>query len=276
MKGVVKNFKDGEADVLGVIAGNDILELSENSARAVKLVRKAIKDHRITMDRIDSSVKKILMAKYWAGLNKKDTITEQNVLAEVNRPESKVLLQQLANASMTLLNGAGPIKALSPEIRTVIISIGTPDVTPFQQQLAGFYKNSVLLNFDKTANANSIGKVIGQIGASDQVIVGIHDSRARPGNGMVLSADLKMMISSLADRNTVFALFANPYNLSGMPGIEKSKSLLVAYQKEDYMQKAAASVIKNEFDATGKLPVTVNQFFRYGDGNGNPSILGSK
>ena len=28
MKGVVKYFKDGEADVMGVIAGNDILELS--------------------------------------------------------------------------------------------------------------------------------------------------------------------------------------------------------------------------------------------------------
>lgn len=276
MKGVVKNFKDGEADVLGVIAGNDILELSENSARAVKLVRKAIRDKRITMERIDSSVKKILMAKYWAGLNKKDTINESNVQAEVNRPESKVLLQQLANASMTLLNGTGAIKALSPEMRTVIISIGTPDVTPFQQELAVFYKNSVVLNLDKTANANSVGRVIGQIRANDQVIVGIHDSRTRPGNGMVLSGDLKMMISGLAERNTVFALFANPYNLSSLTGIEKSKSLLVAYQKEDYMQKAAASVIKNELEATGKLPVTVNQFFRYGDGNGNPSILGSK
>jgi beta-N-acetylhexosaminidase len=276
MKGVVKHFKNGEADVLGVIAGNDILELSENSARAIKLVRKAVRDQRITMERIDSSVKKILMAKYWAGLNQKDTINELNVQTEVNRPESKALIQQLADASMTLLNGSGAIKALSPEIRTVIISVGTPGVTTFQRELAGFYKNSVLLNLDKNANANSVGKVIGQIGVTDQVIVGIHDTRTRPGNGLVLSGDLKMMISSLAERNTVFTLFGNPYNLSGLMGIEKSKSLLVAYQKEDFMQKAAASVIKNELEATGKLPVTVNQFFRYGDGNGNPSVMGSK
>src|SRR5690606_25502887 len=31
MKGVVKHFKDGEADVMGIIAGNDIMELSENT-----------------------------------------------------------------------------------------------------------------------------------------------------------------------------------------------------------------------------------------------------
>lgn len=57
MKGVVKNFKDGEADVMGIIAGNDILELSENSARAIKLVRKAVREDRISMDQIDQSVK---------------------------------------------------------------------------------------------------------------------------------------------------------------------------------------------------------------------------
>lgn len=266
MKGVVKNFKDGEADVMGVIAGNDILELSENSARAVKLVRKAIRDKRISMDRIDSSVKKILMAKYWSGLNRKDTINENNVQAEVNRAESKVLIQQLADASMTLLNGAGAVKALSAEKRTVIISIGTAERTVFQKELAVYYQNSAVYSLDKNANANEIAKVLSQIGSDDQVIIGIHDTRLRPANGMVLSADLKMMISNQALKNTVFALFANPYNLSALPGIEKCKSLLVAYQKEDYMQKAAASVMKNQLNATGKLPVTVNQFFKYSDG----------
>jgi len=266
MKGVVKHFKDGEADVMGVIAGNDILELSENSERAIRLVRKAIRDKRISMDRIDSSVKKILMAKYWAGLNKKDTISEINVQQEVNRPESKILLQKLADASMTLLNGTGAIKALSPIVKTVIISIGTPETTVFQRDLAAYYPMNVLYNLDKNANANDISKVLTRIGPADQVIIGIHDTRTRPGNGMVLSADLKMMINTMAQRNTVFALFANPYNLAALTGIEKSKSLIVAYQKEDYMQKAAASVIKNQLIPTGKLPVTVNQFFRCGQG----------
>lgn len=266
MKGVVKNFKDGEADVMGVIAGNDILELSENSRRAVKLVRRAVRADRISMDRIDESVKRILTAKYWAGLNKKDTVDEHNVQAEVNRTESLVLRQELADASMTLLNGAGAVKSLSAEKKTVIISIGSPDVTVFQRELGGFYKNSVLVNLDKNANANAIAKVLSSIDPSDQVIIGIHDLRSRPGNGMELSADLKMLISNMAAKNAVFALFANPYNLSLLSGIEKSKSLIVAYQKEDFMQKAAASVISNKLTPTGKLPVTVSSFFKYGDG----------
>ncbi len=265
MKGVVKYFKDGEADVMGVIAGNDILELSENSDRAIKLVRKAVRQDRISMDRIDESVKKILTAKYWAGLNVRDSINERNVVADVNRPSSLVLLQKLADASMTLLRGKANIKQLSKDRRTVIISLGTPGVTEFQRDLGTYYKNSVFYTLDRNANAAAIAKVLRYINVFDQVIIGIHDTRIRPGNGMILSNDLKMFIKDMSLSNAIFALFANPYNLSALPGLENSRGLIVAYQKEDFMQKAAASVIKNQLIPTGRLPVTVNTFFKYGD-----------
>lgn len=265
MKGVVKYFKDGEADVMGVIAGNDILELSENSDRAIKLVRKAVRQDRISMDRIDESVKKILTAKYWAGLSVHDSINERNVLADVNRPGSQVLLQKLADASMTLLRGKVNISQLSKDRRTVIISLGTPGVTEFQRDLGTYYKNSVFYTLDRNANATAIAKVLRYINVFDQVIIGIHDTRIRPGNGIILSNDLKMFIKDMSLSNAIFALFANPYNLSALPGLENSKGLIVAYQKEDFMQKAASSVIKNQLIPTGRLPVTVNSFFKYGD-----------
>ncbi|QNK62945.1 glycoside hydrolase family 3 [Pedobacter sp. PAMC26386] len=266
MKGVVKNFKDGQADLMAVIAGNDILELSENSKRAIKLVRNAVREGKISIDRIDESVRKILLAKYWAGVYKRDTVNTQHVGTDVNRPESMALLQQLADASMTVLNGVGGIKALTPEKRTAIISLGTLGVTVFQRELGSFYKNSVYFSLDKNANANAVAKVVKELGMFDQVIIGIHDTRTRPGNGMELSGDVKMLIRDMAAKNAVFALFGNPYNLAGLPGIEKSKSLVVGYQKEDYMQKAAAEVIENLKIATGRLPVTVNSFFQYNSG----------
>ncbi|MES2417467.1 MAG: glycoside hydrolase family 3 protein [Bacteroidota bacterium] len=266
MKGVVKYFKDGEADVMGIIAGNDILELSENSKRAVKMVRQAIRDQRLTIERIDESVKKILTAKYWAGLNHKQVIDEQNVAAGVNRPESLALLQQLADASMTLLRGRDSIQHLTPNKRTFIIDLGMPTSSIFQKEMASFYKNSINFSLDKNANAETIAKVLAEIKPDDQVVIAIHDTRLRPGNNMVLSADLKSMISDMANKNAAFALFANPYNMAALPGLENAKILLVAYQKEGFMQKAAASVFKNELIPTGKLPVSVNSFFKYGDG----------
>lgn len=266
MKGVVKFFKDGEADVMGIEAGNDILELSEDTRRGIRLVRKAVNSGRISMERIDESVRKILAAKYYAGLNEPKEIDLNNVASDVNRPESAALVEQLANASMTMLKGKQFIKTFGKEKRTAVISIGVPGVTTFQRELAKKYANAVLFSLDKNANANAIAKVLRELGMFDQVIIGIHDSRTRPGNGMVLSSDLKKFINDMTQRNTAIALFANPYNMAALPGLERSKALLVAYQKEDFMQKAAASVFSHQFEPTGKLPVSVNTFFKYGDG----------
>lgn len=265
MKGVVKHFKDGEADVMAVIAGNDILELSEDSKRAIKKVKQAIKDQRLTMDRINESVKKILTAKYWAGLNIKQTIDETNVVKEVNRQESLTLLQQLADASVTLLKGREFIPQLNPAKRTVIINVGTAVATTFENEMRKHYKNSLAFNLDKNADDASVAKVLTEIKPEDQVIIAIVDTRTRPGNNIPFSTSLKTFIANMASQNAAFALFANPYNIAGLSGLENAKTLLVAYQKEDFMQKAAASVFKNQLIPTGKLPISVSSF-KYGDG----------
>ncbi|RZK91988.1 MAG: glycoside hydrolase family 3 [Pedobacter sp.] len=266
MKGVVKFFKNGEADVLGIVAGNDILELSENSDRAVKLIRKAIRQGRINMADVDVSVRKILTAKYWAGLNRKDTVVTQGIVAGVNRNASNALVQELANASVTLLKGKDYIKNLVPIRRTAIISIGVPTVTKFQKEVSKGFYNSVYYVLDKDASATQISNVAREIGAFDQVIVGIHDSRSRPGNNIPLNAGVKNFVKELSGKNAVFALFANPYNLAGLPGLENSKGLVIGYQKEDYMQISAAAVINNRLVPSGKLPVSILPNFKYGEG----------
>ncbi|MFC4212196.1 glycoside hydrolase family 3 protein [Pedobacter lithocola] len=266
MKGVVKYFKNGEADLLGIIAGNDILELSENSDRAIHLVRRAVRQGRIDIKTIDESVRKILTAKYWAGLNKKDTVVTQGIVANVNRNASNALVQELANASVTLLKGKDYIKNMIPIRRTAIISIGVPTVTRFQKEVSKGFYNSVYYVLDKDASATQISNIAREIGAFDQVIVGIHDSRARPGNNIPLNAGVKNFIKELSGKNAVFALFANPYNLAGLPGLENSKGLLIGYQKEDYMQISAAAVINNRLVPAGKLPVSILPNFKYGDG----------
>lgn len=266
MKGVVKYFKDGEADLRGIVAGNDILELSENSDRANKLIRKAIRQGRVDINTINESVRKILTAKYWAGLANRDTIAIPGLSAGINRGSSSLLVQQLANASVTLLRGKEYIKNLIPIRRTAIISIGVSGVTRFQKEISKGYYNSVYYVLDKDATAAQISNIAREVAAFDQIIVGIHDTRSRPANNIPLNAGVKNFINELTRKNTVFALFANPYNLAGLPGLENSKGLVIGYQKEDYMQVSAAAVINNRLVPSGKLPVSILPHFKFGDG----------
>lgn len=266
MKGVTKFYKDGEAEVMGIIAGNDILELAHDTRQAVKKIKQAVKDQRISMERIDESVKKVLTAKYWAGLNVKPVIDENNVVEDLNRPESQALVQQLADASMTLLKSRDGIASLTPKKRMVIVNVGTAQATTFQNEIAVTYKNSVAFNIDKNANAATIAGIVKQIKDDDQIVLAIVDTRTRPGNNIPLGKDVKDLITTLGARNANVAFFANPYNLANLPGIQMARSIVVAYQKEDFMQKAAAAVFTKKLLPTGKLPVTVNDFFKYEDG----------
>jgi beta-N-acetylhexosaminidase len=266
MKGVVKFYPNGEADVRGIIAGNDMIELSQNSERANKLIRKAIHQKRLTWTRVNQSVKKVLTAKYWTGLNNYQPVDTTGITAYLNRPEAQALNQRLADAALTLLKGANELKSLDLKEKTAIISLGVAEISPFQKDLSRSFPNSENFILSKIAGSGDISKMLQELKSYEQIIVAIHDYRPRPASVLDYNKELVACISELSKLNTSTILFANPYTILGLPGIEQSKTLLVAYQNSKEMQKAAAKVIIAQMKATGRLPVTVNTSFKTGDG----------
>lgn len=266
MKGVIKYFPDGEADVRALIAGNDVIELSQNSELAIKLIRKAIRKNRLSWEQINESVKKVLAAKYWTGLNRYKPIDTTGVTEFLNRPDAQTLNQRLADAAVTVLQSDSLLKALDFNKHTAIISIGVNEITPFQNGLRRKFSNSMNFVLSQNALSGDIQKMLAELKTYSQVIMSIHDPRKRPGSTLNFSSSLKIFIAELAKHNTITALFANPYTLAGLPGIEQSKSLLVNYQNSKEMQLASVKVITGQMKADGRLPVDVNSFFKYGDG----------
>ncbi len=268
MKGVTKYFKDGEADVRGLIAGMDILELSENAETAIKAIRKAIREKRLTWDEINAKTKKVLAAKYWAGLNNYQPIKIEGLLQDITSKEASALNQKLADASITVLKGDSLFPLITDFVRRkAIVSIGSPTATVYQQELKKAFPQAMLFNVSKDAKLPELNKLIKELAKYDEVIMGIHDLRSRPGSQLNFSSEVKLFIAYAAKlNNSITTVFANPYSIAGLPGIEANKALLVAYQKEDIMQKAAVKVLLGKINASGKLPVNINAFFNYGDG----------
>ncbi|QKJ31429.1 glycoside hydrolase family 3 [Mucilaginibacter mali] len=267
MKGVVKFFPNGQADVRAFIAGNDVLELSENSRRAMKMIKKAIRKGEIDEKELDARVKKILAAKYWVGLNQYQPVNTANLVADLNRPDALALQQELADKAVTLLKGDTIIQKLDPGKRTAIVSIGATAPTVYQQELAKTFTNSKMYFVSKDAQAPDMNSILQDLKGYDQVIIGIHDNRLRPASKLDFSNNVKLMIADLAAYpNTVISVFANPYTIAGLPGIEKSGALLACYQKEAPMQKAAVRIITKQIKAAGRLSVSVNTYFPNGAG----------
>ncbi|TWR24049.1 glycoside hydrolase family 3 protein [Mucilaginibacter pallidiroseus] len=265
MKGVTKNFPNGDADVRAFIAGNDLLELSENSVVAARLIKKAIRQKKISKEEFEAKIKKLLAAKYWAGLNNYKPVNPAGLIADINRPASAELMQQLSDAAITLLKGDSRTLRHNPLMKTAIVSIGVNQPTTFQKELSKWYPNGMIFMVDKNASVPTLNRMLSTLKGFDQVYVAIHDTRTRPQSKLDYSVDVKLLVAELAAKpNSVVSVFANPYAIAGLPGIEKSGALLECYQKDDALQRAAVKVITGQQKPIGKLPVSVNVFFTTG------------
>ncbi len=267
MRGVVKYFPNGDADVRAFLAGNDVLELSPNSNLAIKKIRKAIRNDQITQEEFDAKVKKVLTAKYWAGLNNYHETPINNLVAELNRPAAKELVSQLSDAAITLLKGNATSLQLNPIIKTAIISIGGMQPTVFQQDLTHWYVNSRIFMISKNESASDVKNLLTVLKNYGQIYISIHDTRIRPQSKLDYNVYVKQLITELAARrNTVISVFANAYVIAGLPGIEKAGALMVAYQNSDYLQHSAVKVITQRLKPSGKLSVSINEYFKNGAG----------
>jgi beta-glucosidase-like glycosyl hydrolase len=267
MKAVVKYFPDGEADLRAYLAGNDIIELSENSEKAIGIIKKAVRQDKITKKEFETRVKKVLAAKYWAGLNRYKDASPENLVEDLNRESAKALVQQLTDAAVTLVKGDASTVQLNPIAKTAIISIGVTQLTVFQRELSQWYVNSDTFIIGKGTPADDLLELLEKLRHYDQVFVSINDTRTRPASKLDYSNGVKIFISEVAaHQNSVVCVFANPYTIAGLPGLENSGALIAGYQMSDETQRSAVKVITRLINPKGKLPVNVNVFFRYGTG----------
>jgi beta-N-acetylhexosaminidase len=227
----------------------------------------AVRHGEISPAEFEAKVKKVLLAKYWAGLNEPKPVSTVNLAADLNRASAKQLVQQLSDAAVTQLKGDAPGLQLNPLQKTAIISVGVDRNTLFQAELSRWYTNNTTFIVNKNTPIADLNRILETLKQYDQVYVSIHDTRTRPQSKLDYSAGVKQFIAAVADRpNTVTAVFANPYSIAGLPGIEKSMGLLVCYQMSDELQRSAVKAITGQLKPIGKLPVSINVYFSTGAG----------
>ncbi|MGB3107343.1 glycoside hydrolase family 3 protein [Sphingobacterium siyangense] len=265
MKGVKKFFSNGEADVQAIIAGHDLLEVSENSKRAIDLILKAIEEGRIAQADIDARVKRVLAAKLWLGLDKYQATAQQNLYNDLHRASAVQLIDELSNAAITALNSTEKIKSFKKDLPTAIINIGITANQTFQNELASALTNETQYFVTDSMSKDDIKRITKEIKKNKQFIIAVHDTRLRPRPTMVLNKDVQSLMKKFA-KKSILTLFTNAYALDGFEATKKAKTILLAYQNDAFMQKAAVKTILGQNTPKGKLPVTINKKFKYGQG----------
>ncbi|WP_336830194.1 glycoside hydrolase family 3 protein [Sphingobacterium multivorum] len=265
MKGVKKFFPNGDADVQAIIAGHDLLEVSENSKRAIDLIVKAIEEGRIAQADIDARVKRVLAAKLWLGLDKYQSTSQQNLYHDLHRASAVQLIDELSNAAITALNSTEKLKSFKKDLPTAIINIGITANQTFQNELASALTNETQYFITDSTSKEDIKRLTKEIKKNKQFIIAVHDTRLRPRPTMVLNKDVQGLMKKFA-KKSILTLFTNAYAVDGFEASKKAKTILLAYQNDAFMQKAAVKTILGQNTPKGKLPVTINKKFKYGQG----------
>lgn len=268
MKGVTASNPPGVVDKDAVLAGNDMLEFTENVPRAIEEIRKAIRQGLITQKEIDDRCRKMLAVKYWTGLNSFRPIATKGMNRDLNTAEAKLLNRKLTEASLTVLNNNGhimPVQRLDT-LRIASVAFGAVRETIFQRTL-GLYTAVNHFVLPKTATSAQINAVREHLKKYNMVIGSIHDDAVRPWNRLNLPDTLLNFVTELASQpNVLFSVFKNPYVIDKIKDLEKSAALIVTYQDNNNAQELSAQLIFGGISADGQLPVTIGS--KYAGGHG--------
>ena len=253
MKGVVDFNKNQSADVSALLAGNDVLLMPDDLDESTKSIKNAIKDGTITEKRLKYSVKKILMAKYKAGLHKNNKVDLKNIVEDMNSNIDKLLFEEITEKSITLIkndNDILPLKDVSSKI--AFLEMGDSNSDEFFKMLNHYTK------VDKV-EYDSKAELLRTLKPYKTVIVGFHKSNKSPFDPYKFSkTEIETLELLSKNKNVILNVFAKAYALMDVDMTNVS-SVLVSYQNNVTAQNKSAQIIFGALPAVGKLPVSINK-----------------
>ena len=270
MKGAANYSNSTEINLAAIQAGNDVLLIPQDIPESVSLIKKSIETGVLSVDRIEESVRKILLAKYKVGLHLYKPIDTLNLINDLNRLEDDVLHRELVKNSMTIIKNDKkilPVRDLKKYEKIAYVAMGDDDGDLFLETLRKYSK------IQKVSN-NNLNELVDTLEDFDLVIIGFHKSNAHPWKSFDFSNKELVWLHEISRKNkTILSVFASPYSLLNIKSFNNLEGILVAYQNSEIAQNIAAQTIFGALEANGKLPVSIKDVFPLGTGE---SSVGTK
>lgn len=255
MGAVANKYKPGELDALAFKAGNDIMLFSQGVSEGKKLIQKAIDKGEISQARVEESVKKILLTKYFLGLNQYTPKDPENVNYDLNNDSHTKLIQDLYSNALTLLKDEKKLLPLNYNSTYYYIPLEEAPYQTFENRL----KLDVKVIIKKASEINTIP-------ANSTVIVGFHKDNSTAYKPYKISAGSKKILEDLTkNQNVILNVFGSAYALKDID-ISKVSTVLVSYENNDDSMTATADAFRGKTIIPGKLPVLVNDELKPGMG----------
>jgi len=271
MNAVKKNYFEGKSILKTIHAGIDILLVPQNLPLAFHTIRQAVQQKEISIERINQSVKRILSWKSKLGLHKTaitpETFLEKNISIQSSLSKSNEISK---NAITVIRNKILPIKL--DKIKKILVlsfsdrNISSNNGTVFVNQLKR--KNDGIQHFQITPDLHQ-SKVdkITQLSKEAEVIINNYFfKRTSSPDNPNLSIFQQALLDSLSSKidSVINIFFGSPYYVMNFPIFN---NIVFMYRNSSEMQRIAAEAITGKFPVHGKLPVSIPNIAKAGEGD---------
>ena len=268
MGAIVKEVGPEEAPILAFLAGSDLLLMPSDPGKAIDAMVKAVESGRISRERLDRSVRRVLDIKEHLGLFDQREVDLANVAKVVGREEFRALGAAATQRSITLLKDSlGTVDSIRAGARRIsLVVYGDPGSTLGTTLAAEMRSRGHTIRLLRTwpdASPAQRDSLLQSASRSDIVIVAT-SVRAISGKGTIaLPDDALRLIGDLTSRRpTVLVSFGSPYLISQVPSVP---SYLLAWANNSTSEVAVANALSGTA-ISGHSPIFIPPSWPIGSG----------
>ncbi len=254
MQGVTKYFPAGDADLRAFEAGNDVLLFSQDVPAALGKIKAAIDSGIIPQTALEISVKKILGAKYEAGISTWKDIDTTRLTYDLNKYVDTFRILT-AKAAITLVRDDNQVlKKINENMRIGYVGVNANTSTSLYESLNDEFDNIKPEWLPKGSPADTIQKILDGLAKYDVTIIAVHNLSFSPGNNYGLSDEQVNFLQMAGCRNNVMViLLGNAYAMQYFCG---AGSVIVGYEDDTLVERSVANMLLKKIKPKGKLPIT--------------------
>lgn len=268
MGGLTEHFDAGEAAVRAIEAGEDQIMFSANTDAAIDAVKAAVASGRLTRERIDESVRRILAAK---ALVSHQVADPDEIFRVVDSESTRALAAEIAEKAITLVreeSGTLPLKK-SARVALLVITDFAEAVNPVAG-LEGALRERLtapprMFRIDARSTSDDVAPAALACRESDVVIVALA-VRARSGAGrLAVPRAAKHVLDQMrgCPARIIAVSFGSPYVIRELPQLP---TYLCAYGPAPVLSIAATRALFGETPIGGRLPITIPGMYARGHG----------
>ena len=249
MAGVREKYGDGEVAVRAMEAGVDQLLLPADPREAHRAVNEALDTGRLTEERIDESVKRILAMKHTQGVIAKPTVQVSRLGTWVGTARNLRTAQQISDRTTTLLRNEDASLPVAVRGKSVLVTgwgVSTTQTLAAELTKRGATVTTVTTGTGPTAAQRAA--IVAEAQQSDVTVLLTNNV----ATGSLQQQFASALYASGAD--VVTAAVRNPYDIAKLPD---APNVVASYSYSPVAIVSLARVITGEIAPHGKLPVDV-------------------